>query len=334
MDIRQILFDAQNGRAITKEEAVALLTLDENSLEATLLRATANSISREKFGNKGYHFGQVGVEMAPCNADCGFCFYAKSHTQIQSSIVTVDEVVPRFERFAIGGSKGVYLITMHSFDFDWYRDLCSEVKKRIPQNIEILANVGDISLNQWKELKDAGVTGAYHSVRLREGIDSKLTPKNRLKTIEGMLEAGIDWYNLCEPVGPEHTPEELAEQIWIGVEMPCIQHGVLQRFPVPGSPLYSKGMISLQRLGQIVAVIVLATRNKKELKYISAMLTSYVGLFSGANNIYSETGEPQETEKIQAGAAFSSAQWRQSNEITTYDCRKMLQASGFSNIKD
>jgi biotin synthase len=145
-----------------------------------------------------------------------------------------------------------------------------------------------------------------------------------------MLEAGIDWYNLCEPIGPEHSPEELAEQIWLGVEMPCIQHGALQRFPVPGSPLYSKGMISLQKLGQIVAVIVLATLNKKELKYISAMLSSFVGLFSGANVIYSETGEPLEIEtNNSSGAGFSSAQWRQSNEITTLDCRNMLAAAGF-----
>ncbi|MBN2802251.1 MAG: hypothetical protein JXR91_04065 [Deltaproteobacteria bacterium] len=332
--IEEILINAKYGRAITKEEAVFLLSLDENSLEAALLRSTANTVSRERFHNNGYHFGQIGVAMSSCTANCSFCFYADAYTQIEPSTVSVDETISRCERFAVGGSQGVYLISMHHMDFDWYLNLCATVRKRIPDNLELLANVGDISLQQWRELKAAGITGAYHASRIREGIDTRLKPKQRIKTIENMLEAGIDWYNLCEPVGPEHSPEELAEQIWIGVEMPCVQHGALQRFPVPGSPLYSKGMISLQRLGQIVAVIALATLNKKEMKYISVMLSSHVGLFSGANVIYSETGEPLISNKANdnSAAGFTSAQWRQSNEITTYDCRQMLTSAGFSNI--
>jgi biotin synthase len=282
--------------------------------------------------------GQIGVDMAPCEGDCAFCFFAKSHTTIQASVLPTEEVIARCERFAAGGAQGVFLMTMHRFGFEWFRDLCATLRCHIPAHLEILANVGDVTLNQLKEFRDAGVTGAYHVCRLREGVDSHMKPADRLATIERIIESGLAWYNLCEPIGPEHTPAELSEQIWIGVDLPCRQHGAMQRFPVPGSPLYQKGQISLSRLGQIVAVIVLATMGKKELKSIAVNVSNLVGLFSGANAFFPEAGEPDGEETSHgspsAKEGFTTALWRQSNEITTADCRSMLIAAGFSNLMD
>ncbi len=132
-------------------------------------------------------------------------------------------------------------MTMHRFGLEWFRDLCAELRRRIPAQLEILANVGDVTASQLQEFRAAGVTvtGAYHVCRIREGVDSCMTPADRRKTIERILEAGLSWYNMCEPLGPEHTPEELVEQMWLGVDLPCTQHGVMQRFscsriaPVP-----------------------------------------------------------------------------------------------------
>ena len=245
----------------------------------------------------------------------------------------MEEVIERCKRFAIGGATGVFLMTMHRFGFEWFRDLCVEIREKVPADFEIFANVGDIGLENLKELKSIGVTGSYHVCRLREGIDSCMTPSSRRKTIEKIIESGLSWYNMCEPIGPEHTPEELAEQIWLGVELPCVQHGAMQRFSVPGSPLYKYGQISLSRLSQIVAVVVLATIGKPELKSIAVNVSNMVGLFSGANAFFPEAGEPEEDENIiDSKDGFTTALWRQSNEITTADCRAMLTAAGFSNL--
>ncbi|MDX9866351.1 MAG: hypothetical protein RBT78_00345 [Kiritimatiellia bacterium] len=333
-----LLRGAAAGRPITQAEAELLLSFQENSLEAALLRATADAISRRRFGNNALLLGQIGVDMAPCEGDCAFCFFAKSHTSIQAAVLPKEEIIARCERFAAGGARGVFLMTMHRFGFEWFRDLCATLRRRIPEQLEILANVGDISLGQMRELRDAGVTGAYHVSRLREGVDSRMRPSDRRATIERIIEAGLDWYTLCEPIGPEHTPAKLAEQIWLGVELPCIQHGAMQRFPVPGSPLYSKGQISVTRLGQIAAVIVLATIGKKELRSIAVNVSNLIGLFSGANAFFPEAGEPagepSSCDSQNAKDGFTTALWRQSNEITTADCRSMLMAAGFSNLMD
>ena len=333
-----ILREATDGRPITKAEAEFLLSFPENSLEAALLRAVANSISRKRFRNSALLLGQIGVDMAPCDGDCCFCFFAKSHTTIQASVLATEEIIAKCDRFAEGGAQGIFLMTMHRFGFDWFRDLCATLRKSIPANLEILANVGDVDLSQLKEIRDAGVTGAYHVCRLREGIDSPMDPAQRRATIERIIEAGLAWYTLCEPIGPEHTPHELAEQMWLGVDLACRQHGAMQRFPVPGSPLYGKGQISVSRLGQIVAVIALATSNKKEMTSIAVNISTIVGLFSGANAFFPEAGEPQSHERPQEGTTategFTTALWRRSNEITTADCRDMLLAAGFSHLMD
>lgn len=335
-NIETILNNAQAGNAISKQDVILLLSLPEYSLEAAVLRSTANNISRRRFENKGLLLGQIGVDMAPCDGNCAFCFFASSHTSIEASVLSPEEIISRCERFAAGGAQGVFLMTMHRFGFEWFRDLCADLRKKIPSQLEILANVGDVTLSQLDELKNAGVSGAYHVCRLREGTDSCMMPKDRVATIERIIESGLSWYNMCEPVGPEHTPEELVDNIWIGVDLPCRQHGVMQRFPVPGSPLFQHGQISLARLGQIVAVTVLATIGKPETRSIAVNVSNIVGLFSGANAFFPEAGEPDiQKEQLEASSGkdgFTTALWRQSNEITTADCRTMMNAAGFSYL--
>jgi biotin synthase len=195
-----------------------------------------------------------------------------------------------------------------------------------------------VTASQLAELRAAGVTGAYHVRRLREGIDSCMSPASRRATIERILDAGLDWYNLCEPIGPEHTPDELAEQIWLGVDLPCRQHGAMQRFPVPGSPLLRHGQISPARLAQIVAVVALATAGRDSVRSIAVNVSNLAGLFSGANAFFPEAGEPDaradEPPVPDGPAGFTTALWRQSSEITTLDCRRMMQAAGFSGLTD
>jgi biotin synthase len=277
------------------------------------------------------------MDMGACDADCSFCWYGASHTQVQPSRLDLDEIVMRCKQFAAGGATGVYLITMHRSPFDWYLNLCAKTRQAIDTDLELFANIGDISLSQCNELRAAGITGAYHSCRLREGVDTRLRPAERRKTMDNLLAAGINLHTLCEPIGPEHTPEELAEQLWLGVELPCALHGVLQRFPVPGSRLFDKGQVSMARLSQILAVIALATIGKQETKYLSIMLSSYVGLFSGANVIYAEAGDSDTCcASPDTDRGFTSAMWRQSNDnkITTADCRNMLRTAGFTQTMD
>lgn len=326
-----ILRNALDGTPINQQDAEHLLSLPEDSTAAALLRSVGNYMARKRFSNTAFLLGQIGVDMAPCDGGCAFCAFAKPHTTIQPSTLSTEEVIARCEGFARGGAQGVFIMTMHRFGFDWFLNLCASVRKAIPAELQILANVGDLELSQLTTLREAGISGAYHVCRLREGVDTRMSPVQRRATIERILEAGLDWYNSCEPIGPEHTARELVEQIWLGVELPCRQHAAMRRFPVPGSPLFAKGQISLARLAQIVAVIALATLARRNLASIAVHESNVIGLLSGANALYPEAGEPraEEQDPNWREDGFTSALWRQSKEITTADCRAMLALAGF-----
>ncbi|MBP7049860.1 MAG: hypothetical protein KBE65_02490 [Phycisphaerae bacterium] len=326
------------GKVASKEDCRYLLGFSSDSLEAGVLRATANAITRRRFGNAGLMLGQIGVHMAPCDGGCAFCAFAKPHTTIRESTLSMEESIQRASAFSRGGVTGIFIMTMHRFGFDWFLDYVSQMRRHVPVETELLANIGDISAQQLKSLKAAGMTGAYHVCRLGEGRDTHLTPAQRLRTIERTREAGLDWYNSCEPIGPEHTVEEVVEQIFMGMELGPCQHAMMRRFPVPGSPLFHHGRLPLARLAQVVAVVALATLGTPTVRSIAVHESNVLGLMSGANALYPEAGEPTQTVSDSAGESdgdkegFSSALWRRSQEITTADCRNMLVEAGYDRV--
>jgi len=332
--LRDVLEAALAAKAPGKEDCRYLLGFEAHSIEAGVLRATANAITCRRFGNVGLMLGQIGVHMAPCDGGCAFCAFAKPHTTIQESTLSMDESVQRARAFSQGGVTGIFIMTMHRFGFEWFLDYVSQMRRQIPARTQLLANVGDLSVEQLGALKAAGMTGAYHVVRLGEGRDTHLSPSQRLRTIERIREAGLDWYNSCEPIGPEHTPEEIVAQIFAGLELGPCQHAAMRRFPVPGSPLFHHGRLPLARLAQVAAVIALATLETDTVQSIAVHESNILGLMSGANALYPEAGEPQEipSDTGEGKEGFSSALWRRSQEITTADCRSMLAETGFDGV--
>ena len=68
----------------------------------------------------------------------------------------------------------------------------------------------------------------------KEGIP-RIDPRTRFKTIQAARDAGLRVGTCVEPIGPEHSAEEIAEKILIGREInPCFS-GAMRRINVPGS---------------------------------------------------------------------------------------------------
>jgi biotin synthase len=58
-------------------------------------------------------------------------------------------------------------------------------------------------------MQKAGIDGVYHVCRLGEGAYTKLDPKPRIATMENAKRAGLELLDCLEPIGPEHTANEL-----------------------------------------------------------------------------------------------------------------------------
>ena len=296
--LERILSAAMDGRGPGKEDSVYLLNMPSDSLEAAVLVAVADTISRRRFGNEAMLLGQIGVETAPCPGGCKFCAFGEGHTSFERTRLSTEEILRRAHAFADPGDLyALFLMTMHEFDFAGLLATIGAVRAEIPSHTQIVVNVGDFDVAQARELRAAGANGAYHVCRLREGDDTRLNPEERQRTFRSIREAGLDFYYCCEPIGPEHSAEELVTQMFLGIEHGCFQHAAMRRVFVPGAPLSPRGQITERRLAQAVAVVALATLACPETQNIAVHEPNLLGLAAGANVVYAETGaNPRDTE--------------------------------------
>ena len=322
--IANILDRAQAGHAPSKSDCVTLLERRCTSIEASATRAVADALSRERFNNEAIILGQIGFEIDACPGDCKFCSFAESYTQFTPSRLSMPEILADTERFTASGELyALFLMSMHTFDFEHLLDIVVTLREKLPAEQQIVVNIGDFDRSQAELLNQVGVNGAYHVCRLREGEDTALDPEARKATIRSIKEAGLDWYYCCEPIGPEHSAEELAEQMFLGIEYGCFQHAAMRRVYNPASPLAHFGQISELRLAQVTAVVALASLACSETKNIAVHEPNLIGLTSGANVIYAEAGaNPRDTEENTTG--------HRGRDIPA--CRTMLYEAGFEHL--
>jgi biotin synthase len=322
--LHSILDAALNGQAPGKEDCVYLLEFPSESLEASMLMAAADAVSRRRFGNKAILLGQIGIDTAACPGNCRFCVFGKEHTSMPTSRLSLEEIRRRAHLFGISGDLyALFLMTMHEFDLDWLLEVIEAARKEIPSHTQIVVNIGDFDLAQARQLRQAGVHGAYHVCRLREGTDTALDPEARKRTFQVIKDAGLDFYYCCEPIGPEHSAQELVEQTFLGMGYGCFQHAAMRRVYVPGVPLSANGQITERRLAQVVAVVALAALACSETTNIAVHEPNLLGLAAGANAVYAETGaNPRDAKADTAG----------NRGMDMAACRRMIYEAGFTAL--
>jgi biotin synthase len=324
MEVLRILEAVQEGKPLSQSDCTFLLQFPETSLEAAMMRAVADDCSRRRFGNNAYILGQIGIEIAACPGRCGFCGFGDGHTLFTPQKMSLEEILQSADSFTKSEELfALFFMTMHDFDFEHLLQTLHRVRERIAKETQIIVNIGDFDRTQALDLKAAGVSGAYHILRLREGIDTAISPEQRKATIRNIKESGMDWYYCCEPIGPEHTPGELAEQIFLGIEFGCVQHAAMRRVFIPTLPLAQHGQITELRLAQVVAAVTLASLQCPETHCIGVHEPNLLGLVSGANGLYAETGSnPRDTNR--------NTSTNRGRDIG--DCKMMLYEAGFNSI--
>jgi len=323
--VLQILERGQSGVGLSKEECIYLLGFNESSPESSLIRSVADGFTRKRLHNAGVIIGQIGVDIGPCVGGCKFCSFAEGHTKFKKFRISDEELVRKIKELTEHGDLyGLFLMTMHVYDRDMLLHMIDITKRTITPKTQLWINVGDTDYETFVELKKAGVRGAYHVCRLREGVDTNLRPEDRMQTMRNMLSAGLELYTCREPIGPEHSVEEIVDNFFLGIDLGCIQHACMRRVAVKGSPLGDKGQITELRMAQCCAVLTLATSKVKGFKFMSIHEPNEAGLLSGANLIPAESGgNPRDTNR----------DTRESRGWTMGSCRKLLWESGFRSLR-
>lgn len=215
----RIVDDAVEGKTPSRSDIMHLLRFDAYSVEAAYACARAREVGMKACGGRGYVFAQIGVDENPCPENCLFCDMAAANTRPDdiadpkaSLEVPIGRIVHYAKLFEGAGVDGISLVSTAGLGFERYLDMVRAVKASVSQT-PIVANTGDLSMEQAHALRDAGAEYAYHAVRLGEGEMTSVKPLDRRRTIRHLRVAGIKLMTGIEPVWDGVDPLDLSERI-------------------------------------------------------------------------------------------------------------------------
>lgn len=310
--IKKIIEKAINSGKITPDEIRELFLVPEISEESYAIQFAARKMSEDVMQGKAEVHAQVGINIGPCPKNCLFCSFAVVNRIFpQTLVLPVDQVIEKCLGFEEAGANAIYLMSTASLDLEEYLRTGYAVREVLRPETVLVANVGDFDDDGAKAIRNAGFQGVYHAVRLGEGISTGIDIRKRLRTVKAAKNAGLLVGTCVEPVGPEHSVEELVEKTLLAREMDPVFSGAARRITIPGTRLAAQGMVNESRMALILAVVRLATGFN-----VPGNCThepNGIGAMAGANLFWAEQGaNPRDTEKeTEASRGFSVAKCRE-----------------------
>lgn len=286
---------ALEGIPLTKKEIIELLEIPLGSDEDKRLRTAAYEVSMKKCDGKGYIWSAVGADYAPCVMNCKFCSFGKQWKIVKKPVhYSTKQIIEKAREFVENGAKYVVLRTTEFYSIPKLIDIVKEIRKEIPGDYDIIFNTGELDMTISRLMVESGVNGVYQACRLREGIDTPFDPYDRKNTMNNVKRSGLKLISLVEPIGIEHTNEEIADNFLEILKYEAVISGAMARIPVPGTPLGNIEKISDSRIAQIIAILRLSGGNI--VKDICVHPATLEALESGANIMVVETGAiPRDT---------------------------------------
>ncbi len=186
------------------------------------------------------------------------------------------------------GANAIYLMATAQLNFQRFLEMGRQVRRELRTSIPLIANMADFNDEQAVALRQVGFAGIYHAVRMGEGVVNRIKLEDRLQSIKAARRAGLAIGTCVEPIGPEHSVEEIVEKIIIAREAKPGFSGAMRRVTLPGTSLSQYGMVGEARMALIVGVVRLAT--PREVPGNCTHEPNVIGAVAGANLFWAEAG--------------------------------------------
>jgi biotin synthase len=290
-----IVEKALDDGCLTNEEIAALFELPLFTDDSARIIAAGRRKAEQACSGLAEIHAQVGLNVARCPINCRFCSFAACNDVFQQeSELSIAEAVARACQAEAEGANALYLMITANYSFAKYLEVASAVRQSLRPQTPLVANVGDLSLQQARQLKQTGFAGIYHAVRLGEGRDTSIPVERRLRTMQHAREAGLLIGTCLEPVGPEHGTEELVAKTLLTREARPVYSGAARRIPLPGTEMAKLGIVSKARMAHIVAVVRLVL--PRTVPGNCTHEPDVYGTVAGASLLWSEVGaNPRDT---------------------------------------
>ncbi|WP_295638708.1 helix-turn-helix transcriptional regulator [uncultured Mailhella sp.] len=293
---------ALNGGIPRRDEVVRLLSYAPDSPQAAYLGRLARQTARDVAGNRAGVWAAVGVDCAPCSMSCAFCAFGESWGVVKEAHEwSVERIADTARRFALAGASWVVLRTTEHYGAERLSALAAAVRAHVPSTCALVANTGQMSVDEIRRLGEAGVKVMYHALRLGEGRDTPFDPAGRRLALGRIREAGMELAHLVEPLGPEHGNEEIADVLLTALHAGARVCGVMARSNVPGTPFEGQDAVSDARLALVASVVRLC--GGRNTPYVCVHPPVSLAVERGANVVVVETGAIPRDRK-EAGAEW------------------------------
>lgn len=287
-----ILDRALDDEVLSAREIATLFEYPVYTDESARIIAAGMQKSRAACGQTAEIHGQIGLDEGCCWRNCLFCAFAEDNRRSPGGVkLGPAEAVYRATQFEADGANAIWLMTTANYSFSGFLEMGQEIRRNLRPETILTANIGDLNASQARQLADAGFAGVYHAVRLGEGLDTDMPVQRRLETFDNVREAGLKLGTCVEPVGPEHSIEELVEKTIITRDAePCFS-GVARRIALPNTRLSELGMVSEVRVAHMLAVVRLAM--PMSVPGTCVYEPGSLGAAAGANLFWAEAGANQ-----------------------------------------
>ena len=259
--VERVAAGAMRGVLPSCQDVVRLLDVSPSSTEAAFLGRRAREMAHAVAGNRGRVWSAVGVDCRPCPMNCGFCAFGEKWGLVSRPYEwPCGQIVAAAQKFVEQGASWVTLRTTEFYSLPRLLDLVRALRAEVSGSYAVVVNTGEFGPEQASAMRTAGVGVVYHSLRLGEGRTTCFKVEERLATLAAVRDSELALAHLVEPVGPEHSNEELAHVLLTALSHGAALCGVMARVNVRGTPCGDAAQTPTAplRLAQIAAVTRLA----------------------------------------------------------------------------
>ncbi len=317
--IDRALDEGLRGASQPREVIIRLLELDPTSDEVDYLKEAATKLAHVATDNRAGISGAIGVDLCSCDMNCKFCSFGTEWGLVQEDVIySKDEIIELARLYVEAGITTLTLRSTEFYDMNILTEWLGDIREQIPGSYLINLNVGELTPAMAEAAYQAGATSAYHVIRLREGIDTPFDPILRQRTIRAITESPLRYGTCLEPIGVEHTNEELADRILENLSFRPYSMGAMARVNVPGTPFEGYEALSQDRLLHILATMRLSVGTKVRCCSIHPAIPE--ALYAGGSSFTVERGaNPRDT-------TFNEDVWR---GFTVEEAVKAIEEAGF-----
>ena len=260
-DYSALAGDVLAGRAVTREEARALLASpDEHLLD---LVAAASRLRRHHFGTTVKVNYLVNLKSGLCPEDCGYCSQRLNAGTgiLRYSWLTPEQAVEQAGHGIRGGASRVCLVASgrgpSNREVGKVAGIVGALKEEHP-GVEVCACLGLLKDGQAEALVRAGADAYNHNLNTAESnyedICTTHTFQDRVETVQRAQGAGL---SPCSGliVGMTETDEELVDAVLALRDLGSESIPVNFLIPFGGTPLEGTWELTPQRALRILAVV-------------------------------------------------------------------------------